>query len=170
MWELDHEEGWVLNPSWWFWIVLEETLQSPLACKEIKPVDPKGNQSWIFIERTDGEAEAPRLWPPDAKSWWLSAKDPDAGKDWEQEEKEATKDEMVREHHWRNAHEFSTLREIGVLQSVGSQRVRHDLATEQQQHSAVVGFIALTGKSKLDEGLRREGWWICLLSVFTLKS
>ena len=72
---------------------------------EIKPVNPKGNQSWIFIRKTDAEAEAPRLWPPDAKSW-LTGKDPDAGKDWGQEEKGATEDEMVRHHHWLNGHEF----------------------------------------------------------------
>ena len=87
MWELVHKEGWVLK-SWIFWIVvLEKTLKSPLNCKEIKPVNPKGNQSWIFIGRTD--AEAPILWPPDAKSW-LIRKDADAGKDWRREEKEIT--------------------------------------------------------------------------------
>ena len=85
--------------------MLEKTLVSPLDSKEIKPVNPKGNQPWIFIERTDAEAEAPKLWPPDAKSW-LIGKDPDAGRDWGQEEKIATEDEMVGWHHWFNGHEF----------------------------------------------------------------
>ena len=89
--------------------MLEKTLESPLDCKEIKPVIPKGNQPWIFIGRTD--SEAPILWPLDAKSW-LIRKDPDAGKDWRQEEKGATEDEMVAWHHWLNAHEFEQLQEI----------------------------------------------------------
>ena len=105
MWELDHKESWVLK-NWWFWtVVLEKTLESPLDCKEIKPVHPKGNQSWLFIRRTDAEAETPILWPPDAKNW-LIGKDPDAGKDWRQEEKGTTEDEMVGWHHWLNEHEF----------------------------------------------------------------
>ena len=86
MWELDYKESWALN-SWCFWtMVLEKTLESSLDCKEIQPVNPKGNQSWIFIGRTDVEAETPILWPPDAKNW-LIRKDPDAGKDWRREEK-----------------------------------------------------------------------------------
>ena len=85
--------------------MLEKTLESPLGSKEIKPVHPKGNQSWIFIERTDAEAEAPVLWPPDVKNW-LPGKDPDVGKDWRQEEKGMTKDETVEWHHWINGHEF----------------------------------------------------------------
>ena len=89
MWKLDHKEGWVLR-NWYFWIVLlERTLESPLDCREIKPVNPKGNQPWIFIRRTDAEAEAPILWPPDAKNW-LTGKDPDARIDWGQDEKRAT--------------------------------------------------------------------------------
>ena len=94
MWELDHKEGWVPK-NWCFWtVVLEKTLESPLDCKEMQPVQPKGNQSWIFIGRTDAEAETPILWPPDEKNW-LIGKDPDAGKDWRQEEKGTTEDEMV---------------------------------------------------------------------------
>ena len=105
MWELDHKEGWVPK-NWCFWIaVLEKTLESPLDCKEIKPVNPKGNQSWIFTGKTDAEAEALILWPPDAKSW-LIGKDPDAGKDWRQEEKGTTEDEMVGWHHQLDGHEF----------------------------------------------------------------
>ena len=105
MWELDYKESWVLN-NWCFWIVvLEKTLESLLDLKEIQPVHPKGTQSWIFIGRTDAEAEAPVLWPPDVKNW-LIGKGPDAGKDWRQEEKGTTEDEMVGWHHWLNGHEF----------------------------------------------------------------
>ena len=109
LWELDHKEGWMLK-SWCFWtVILEKTLESPLDCKEIQPGNPKGNQSWIFIGRTD--AEAPILWPPDVKNW-LIGKDPDAGKDWRQEEKGMTKDEMVGWHHRLDRHEFSKLQEL----------------------------------------------------------
>ena len=105
MWELDHQEGWGLN-NWCFWtVVLEKTVESPVDCKEIKSVNPKGNQSWIFIGRTNDEAEAPVLWLPNAKSW-LIGKDPDGRKDWRQKEKEMTKDEMVGWHHWLNGQEF----------------------------------------------------------------
>ena len=105
MWELDSKESWTLK-NWCFWtVVLERTLESHLHCKEIKPVNSKGNQSWIFIGKTDAKAEAPILWPPDAKSW-LIRKDPDAGKDWRQEETGITEDEMVGWHHWLNEHEF----------------------------------------------------------------
>ena len=91
----------------YFWIVvLEKTLESPLGCKEIQPVRPKGNQSWIFIGRTDAEAEAPILWPPDTLTNWIIGKDPDAGKDWRKEEKGMTEDEMVGWHHWLNEHEL----------------------------------------------------------------
>ena len=104
MWELDHKESWVPK-NWCFWtVVLEKTLESPLDCKEIKSVNPKGNQSWIFIGGTDAEAETPILWPPDAKNW-LTGNDPDTGKDWRQEEK-GTDDEMVGWHHQLNKHEF----------------------------------------------------------------
>ena len=89
----------------WTTVVLEKTLESPLDCKEIQPVHPKGNKSWIFIGRTDAEAETPILWPPDAKSW-LIGKDPDTMKDWGQEEKGTTEDEMVGWHHWLYGHEF----------------------------------------------------------------
>ena len=94
MWKLDNKEGWVLK-KWCFWIVvLEKALESPLDCKKIKPVNPKGNQIWIFIGRTDAEVEAPILWPPDAKSK-LIGKDPDAGKDWRQK-KGAAEDEKIK--------------------------------------------------------------------------
>ena len=105
MWELDYKESWV-KKNWCFWtVVLENTLESPLDCKEIQPVHPKGNHSWIFIGRTDAEAETPILWPPDAKNQ-LIGKDPDAGKDWRQEEKGMTEDEMVGWHDRLNGHEF----------------------------------------------------------------
>ena len=93
--------------NWCFWtVVLNKSLKSPLDSKKIKPVNPKGNQPWIFIRRTD--AEAPILWPPDAKSR-LIGKDPEDGKDWGQEQKEMTEDEMVRWHHWLNGHEFEQI-------------------------------------------------------------
>ena len=103
MW--DHKEGWALK-NWCFWVVvLEKTLESPLDIKGIKLVNPKGNQPWIFTGRTDDEAEAQIHWPPDVKSWF-TGKDPDARKDWGQEEKGLTEDEMVRWHHWHNGHKF----------------------------------------------------------------
>ena len=103
--------------KWCFWILLEKTLESPLDCKEIKPVNPKGNQFWIFIGRTDAEAETPILWPPDTKNW-LNGKDSDAGKDWRQEEKGTTEDEMVGWHHWLDGHEFEQA--LGVGDGQGS--------------------------------------------------
>ena len=105
MWELDHKERWALK-NWCFWtVVLEKTLECPLDCKEIKLVNPKGNQPWIFIGRTDPAAKAPILWPPDVKSW-LIGKDPDAGKDIRQEKRGTTEDEMVRSYHWLDGHGF----------------------------------------------------------------
>ena len=110
MWELDHKESWVPK-NWCFWIVvLEKTPESPLDCKEIKAVNPKGNQSWIFIERTD--AEALILWPPDAKNW-LVGKDPDAEKNWRQEDKGTTEDEMVGWHYQLDEHEFQQAPGVG---------------------------------------------------------
>ena len=105
MWELTYKESWVQENGCFWTVVLEKTLESPLDCKEMKPVNPKLNQSWIFIRRTDAEAETPLHWPPDAKNW-LIWKDPDAGKDCGQEEKGTTEDEMVGWHHWLNGHEF----------------------------------------------------------------
>ena len=110
--ELDCKERWE-QKNWCFWtVVLEKTLESPLDCKEIQPVHPKGYQSWVFIGRTDVEAETPILWSPDAKSL-LIRKDPDAGKDWGQEEKGTTEDEMVRWHHQLNGHEFRKAPGVG---------------------------------------------------------
>ena len=105
MWELDCEESWALK-NWYFWtVVLEKTLESPLDCKEIQPVHPK-DQSWVFIGRTDVETEIPIFWPPDVKSWFIR-KDPVVGKDRRQEEKGTTEDEIVRWHHQLNGHEFA---------------------------------------------------------------
>jgi len=137
MWELNHKEDWVLK-NWCFrTVVLEKTLEGKLVWKEIKPVHPKGNQSWIFIGRTDAEAETPILWSPDAKNWLLG-KDPDAGKNWRQEGKGTTEDEMIGWHHRLNGCEFEQALGVGdrqgslvgVWQSMGSQKVRHDWATE----------------------------------------
>ena len=105
MWELDYKENRAPKNSCFWIVVLEKTLESPLDCKEIQPVHPKGNQSWIFIGRTDAEAETPVLWPPDEKNW-LIWKDLDARKDWRWEEKGMTEDEMVAWHHQLNGHEF----------------------------------------------------------------
>ena len=111
MWELDHKEDWAPK-NWCFWtMVLAKTVESLLDNKEIKPAKAKGNQPWILMGRTDDEAEAPMLWPPDVKSW-LIGKDPDAGKDWGQEEKGAKENEMVGWHH--------------RLNSMGLQRIGHD--------------------------------------------
>ena len=104
MWELDYKESWAPKNRCFWIMVLEKTLESLLDCKEIQPVHPKGNQSWIFIGRTDAEAETPVLWPPDAKNW-LIRKDPEAGKDWGQEKKGMTQDEMVGWHHRLDGHE-----------------------------------------------------------------
>ena len=112
MWELDHKEIWVPR-NWCFWtVVLEKTLEILLDSKEIKPVNPKGNQSWMFIGRTDAEAEAPILWLPDVKNW-LTGKDPDAGKDWGQEEKGTTEDEMVGWHYLLDGQEFEQTLGVG---------------------------------------------------------
>ena len=145
MWELDYKENWTPK-NWCFWtVVLEKTLESPLDCKETQPVHSKGNQSWTFTGRTCAEAEAPILWPPDAKNW-LIGKDPDAVKDWREDW--ITEDEVVGWHHWLYGHEFESSSEFeqvwnlgsseswwwtgkpGVLQSMGSQRVGHDWVTE----------------------------------------
>ena len=133
--ELAHKESWV--PKNWYFstVVLEKTLESPLNSKEINPVNPKGNQPWIFIGRTDVEAEAPILWLSDANNWF-TGKYPDAVRDWGQEEKGMTEDEMAGEHHWlwtwvwASSRSWSWTGKPGVLQSMGSQRIGHNWATE----------------------------------------
>ena len=112
MWELDHKESWAPK-NWCLWtVVLEKTLESPLDCKESQPVHPKGDQFWVFIGRTDAEAETSILWPPHVKSW-LIGKDPDAGRDWEQGEKGTTEDEIVGWHHRLNGCEFGWTPGVG---------------------------------------------------------
>ena len=130
MWELDCEENWVPK-NWCFWsVVLEKTLESPLDCQEIQPVHPKGDQSWVFIGSTDVEAEVPIL----HVKGWLVGKDPDAGRDWGQEEKGTTEDEVAEQTQWTwvwvNSGSLWWTGSPGVLRFMGSQRVRHDWATE----------------------------------------
>ena len=136
MWELDYKESWALK-NWCFWtVMLEKTLESPLDCKEIQPVHPKGNHSWIFIGRTDAEAITPIVWLPDVKNW-LIGKDPDAGKDLSQEEKGTTEDEMVGWHCWLDGQEFEQGPGVGNGQGSlvccnpwGCRRIGHDWASE----------------------------------------
>ena len=136
MWELDHKESWAWK-NWCFWtVVLEKTLESPLDCKEIQSVHPNGNQSWIFIGKTDVEAETPILWPPNVKNW-LTGKDPEAGKDWRQEEKGMTEEEIVWWHDRLDGHDFEQALGVGDGQgslaccsSWGHKRVGHDCVTE----------------------------------------
>ena len=112
MWELDCEESWVLK-NWCFWtVVLEKTLESPLDCKEIQPVHSEGDQPWVFFGRTDAKAETPVLWPPHANSW-LIGKDSDAERDWGQEEKGTTEDEMAVWYHWLDGGEFEWTLGVG---------------------------------------------------------
>ena len=111
MWELDSEESW-LPKNWCFWTVVLKTLESPLDCKEIQPVPSKGDQSWVFFGRNDAKAETPVLWPLHAKSWVIG-KDSEAGRDWEQEEKGTTEDEMAGWHHWLDGSEFEWTQGVG---------------------------------------------------------
>ena len=158
MWELDHKEGWATK-NWCFWIaVLENTLESPMDSKDIKPVNPKGNQSWLFIGRTAAEAEALILWTPDSKNQ-LIGKGFDAGKDWGQA-KGAAEDEMVGWHHWLNGHESEqTPGESGGQRSLACYspqglRVRPDLVTEQQQ--------SCSPHQREESNLRRVGLLTCM--------
>ena len=136
MWESDHKETWALKNWCFLTVVLEKTLESPLDCKEIKPVNPKGNQSWIFIRRTGAEAEAPILWPADTKNW-LIGKDPDAGKDWSQEREGDDRGCNVWMAPptwwtwvWASSGSWWWTGRPGVLQALGLKRVGHDWATE----------------------------------------
>ena len=146
MWELNCEASWVPK-NWCFWtVVLEKTLEGPLDCKEIQPVHPKGDQSCMFIGRTDVEAETAIRWPPDAENW-LIGKDPDAGEDWGQEEKGMTEDEMVGWHHRLDGHEFGWTpgwwwtERPGVLRFMVLQRIGHDWATEEQQQKQPITAV-----------------------------
>ena len=148
IWQLDYKEIWAPKNCCFWTVVLEKTLESPLDCKEIQPVHPKGDQSWVFIGRTDVEAETPILWPRDVKSW-LVWKDPDAGKDWGQEEKGTTEDEMVEWHHWLNGHEFGWA--PGVLQG------------DREAWRAAVHGLAKSWTRLSDW---TELYWIMVLCVF----
>ena len=165
MWELDYKESWI-QKNWCFWtVVLEKTLKSPLDCKGIKPVNPKGNQS-ILIGRTDDEAEMPILWPSDAKNW-LIGKASDVGKDWRQDEKGMTEDEIVGWHNRLDGHKFEQALGVGrwtgkpgVLQSMGSQRVVHDWATDLNWTEFWKEYLMLTSYLSL---IRRYTWKCFLL-------
>ena len=167
MWELDNKKAWVPK-NWCFWnVVLEKTLEIPLDSREIKSVNPKGNQLWIFIGRTDAEAEVPILWPPDGKSW-LMGKDPDTGKDRRQEEKEMTGWDVWMTSTtqwtwvWTNSGRWWRTGKPGMLQSMGSQRVRHDWAIEQQenQHHILASTSYIT--------MERKGWVSKFIQVIYL--
>ena len=162
MWELDCEESWVLK-NWCFWtVVLEKTLESPLDCKEIQSVHPKGDHSWVFTGRTDAETETPILWPPDVKSW-LIGKDPDAGKEGRQE-KGTTEDEMVGWHQctwvWVNSGSWWWTWKPGVLQSMRSHRDWHNWKTELNWKDTFQEFRTMEQDVywKQDLGLRVLHW------------
>ena len=152
MWELDCEES-LVPKNWCFWtVVLEKTLESPLDCKEIQLVHSKGDQFWDFFGRIDAEAETPILWPPHAKSW-LIWKDPDAGRNWGQEEKGTTEDEMAGRHHRLDGRESewtpgvgNGTRRPGVLWFMGSQRVRHNWATELNWNINCLSALTILGE------------------------
>ena len=164
MWELNHKESWVPK-NWCFWtVVLEKTLENPLDCKEIQPVHPKGNESWIFIGRTDAEAETPIPWPPDAKNW-LTRKDTDAEKDRRQEKKETTEDEMVAWHHQLDGHEFEQAPGVGDGQgslaccSPQGRKVRCDWATELSWTELNISYkLTLVVQTVKNPRAMRETW------------
>ena len=174
MWEMDHKEGWAPK-NWCFWtVVLEKTLESPLDCKEIKPVNPKENQPWIFIGRTDAEAEAPILRPPDTESW-LIGKGPDSGKDWRQE-KRTTEDEMVGWHHWLNGYEFDqTLGDsdrqgclawcnpLGHKESDTTKRLNNnnDNNIQKGRLEEVKGRACMSGRTTMEWGGEGQGSLAC---------
>ena len=157
-------ESWtVKKDEHWRTVVLEKTLESPLDSKEIQPVHPKGSQSWIFTGRTDVEAETAILWPPDVKNW-LTGKDPDAGKDWRQEEKGTTEEEMVGWHHWLSGREFSGswwwTGSPGVLQSMGSPRVGYDWVTELNWTGCIPCVVQCIHVDYLFIYLHHVAYWI----------
>ena len=176
MWELDYKESWA-SKNWCFWtVLLEKTLESPLDWKEIQPVHPKGNQSWIFIGRTDVEAETPILWPPDAKNWVIG-KDHDAGKNWKQEEKGMTRGWnscMVSLTQWIwvwvGSRSWWWTGKPGMLQSMRLQRVGHDWATELNWNRAVIKTQYLLSQfASLGPMICwdiREAWLVTITPVF----
>ena len=150
MWDLDYKESWTLK-NWCFWtVVLEKTLESPLNCKEIKSVNHKGNQSWIYIGRIEAEAEAPILWPPDAKSL-LIGKDSDGGKDWRQKEKGTTEDEMVGWHQQLDGLEFEQAPGVGDGQG----------SLVCSVHGITKSWIPLSGWTE-------PVWWCWILLTFVV--
>ena len=157
MWELDYKESWALK-NWCFWtMVLEKILESPLDCKDIQPVNPKGNQFWIFIGRTDVEAETPIFWPPDEKNW-LIGKDPDAGKSWRQKEKGMTDDEIAEWHHRLNGHEFE--QSSGV---VDGQRSLACCSPWGQKESDTTELLNWTEASSEDNSLQLKHIKVCCI-------
>ena len=157
MWELDCEESWALK-NWCFWtVVLEKTLESPLDCNEIQPVHSKGDQSWVFFGRSDVETETLILWPPHAESW-LIGKDPDAGRDWGQEEKGTTEDEMAGWHHRLDGHEFGWT--LGVGDGQGG--LESDMTEQLNWNEGIYASHWLFNRGNFG------GWWWCkglLMSV-----
>ena len=167
MWELDHKEGWTPK-NWYFWaVVLEKMLESPLDCKETKPVSPKGNQSWMFIGRTDAEAEASVLWPPDAKSQFIR-KD-SAGKDWSREEKGMTEDEMVGWHHRLHEHEFEQALGDGegqeawraAVRGVTKSHMAERLNNKLRCWHGISALVRLPAKHLMD----RQLTWLLAISI-----
>ena len=171
MWELDCEESWAPK-NWCFWsVVLEKTLERPLDCKEIQPVHSKGNQSWVFIGRTDAKAETPILWPPPAKSW-LIGKDSDAGRDWGQEEKGMTEDEMAGWHHRLSGHEFEWTPGVGdgqgVLACCNSWGRKESDTTERLNWTEVSEASAENSEAKVSSYLnKRSKAYISWCSLWT---
>ena len=168
MWELDYKESWVPKNRCFWTVVLEKTLENPLDFKEIQPVYPKGNQSWIFIGKSDTEAETPILWPPDLKNW-LAGKSPDAGKDWRLEEKGMTEDEMVGWHYQLNGHEYEQAPRVGDSQGslVCCSPCGHkELDTTEQlnwlkQYSQILMWIFVITFSLMFSGKTNNFKYIC---------